>query len=154
MMSQQEIGINQQVFIGISGEVFSSNFGMYFTEFTHRIFQDTMSPTGIVFFGSSFYPTNISSFFRDCLRRNQYANVLLLDHALPKSLDFMMTKATFFLRDDIYRGMWLSNEVVKNLPEEAFPPISHQSWLYLNLKNYLSLNLKVNYHDEDVDVIL
>lgn len=153
-MSQQEIGINQQVFIGISGEVFSSNFGMYFTEFTHRIFQDTMSPTGIVFFGSSFYPTNISSFFRDCLRRNQYANVLLLDHALPKSLDFMMTKATFFLRDDIYRGMWLSNEIVKNLPEEAFPPISHQSWLYLNLKNYLSLNLKVNYHDEDVDVIL
>lgn len=156
-MEQTTLGINQQVFVGLSGEVFSANFTSYFTEFTHRIFLETMSPTGIVFLRSSFYPANVSAFIKDCLRHNESANILLLSHALPKSLDFLNQKAVFFLDESTKdtRGVYLANDVIRNMDfDVAFPAIMNEQWLYENLKNYLVLNKLIQFSSEEVDVIL
>jgi len=156
-MQQLNIGDSQQVFIGVGGEMSSSNFNHEFTEITHRIFAETLSPTGVSFFGSAFYPASIRGFIRHVLKSNESANILLIHHALPRSLDFLMQDAVFFRDavDDVYRGVYLSNKVLKNLDlDKAFTAIESSQGIYQNLKSHLVLDYKISCHDEDADVIL
>lgn len=157
MSDQYNLGVNQQIFIGVAGEVFSASFLQYFTDFTHKIYSDTMSPTGISFLGAGLYPSNVSSFIKDCLRANSMANIMLIHHMLPRSFDFMMQNAVFFKdeSDGKYRGFYLSNSTVTKIKiEEMFPAIQNPQWLFENLKNKLVLDYNIQFSDEFADVIL
>jgi hypothetical protein len=156
-MEQLNIGDSQQVFIGVGGEMTSSNFNHEFTEISHRIFVETLSPTGVSFFGSAFYPASVRGFIRHVLKSNASANILLVHHILPKSLEFLMQDVVFFRDavDDVYRGVYLSNKVLKNLDlDKVFTAIDSSQGLYQNLKSHLVLDYKISCHDEDADVIL
>lgn len=154
-MQQDSLYPNQQVFIAVAGEIFSANFVDYFTQFCNRLYVETTSPVAVTFLKENIYPGNVAKFIKDSLNRNSYANIMVLNHALPRSFDFLMQEVSFFVDGDAYRGLYLSNKTLSKLDiDSSFPSISDLSWLFSNLKNKLALDYKINYHDEAVDVIL